>query len=225
MEHPMSLRDRLEGLRAGMQADAPLQAAARELIARIVESGALEQALGVGEPFPDFLLPDTEGRLVGRDALLAEGPFVLAFLRGGWCPFCEMAFAALAAAAPEVRARGARLLVAMPETGGRARDLRRAKAANAPVEVLIDVDHGLAAACGVLCRIPDSYMAVLGGYGVDIGERQGNTSRMLPVPATFVVGAEGRVRWRHLDADYTRRAEPADILAALDGASRPNPAP
>jgi peroxiredoxin len=225
MELPMSLRDRLEALRAGMAGDAPLQAAARDLIARIVEAGALDQALDVGEPFPDFLLPDAEGRLVARDGLLAEGPFVLAFLRGGWCPFCEMAFAALVAAAPEVKARGARLLVAMPETGGRAQDLKRAKAAGAPVEVLIDVDHGLAAACGVLCRIPDSYMTVLGGFGVDICERQGNTLRMLPVPATFVVGANGLVRWRHLDADFTRRAEPADILAALEGASARSAAP
>ena len=221
----MSLRDRLEEENARHAGHAPLQAALREVLAHIAQSGALEHALNLGETFPDFLLPDAGGRLVARDALLSRGPFVLAFLRGGWCPYCALAFAALAEAEPGFAARGVRVLVATPETGGRARDLQSAHAQGSGITVLTDVDHGLAAACGLLYRIPESYAALLGGFDVDLGERQGNSARMLPVPATFLVGADGLVRWRHLDADFTRRAEPADILAALDAASGAQAAP
>jgi peroxiredoxin len=215
----MSLSDRLKEERARHAGHAPLQASVREVLAHIAQSGAIEHALGLGEAFPDFLLPDAEGRLVARDALLAQGPFVLAFLRGGWCPYCALAFAALADAEPALAARGARVLVATPETGGRAGDLQHARNQGSGIAVVTDVDHGLAAACGLLYRIPESYAALLGGFGVDLGERQGNSARMLPVPATFLVGADGRVRWRHLDADFTHRAEPSDILAALDAVS------
>ena len=52
-------------------------------------------------------------------------------------------------------------------------------------------------------------------FGVDLGERQGNPAWLLPVPATFVLDREGRVTWSHVDADFTRRAEPEDVLEAL----------
>lgn len=52
---------------------------------------------------------------------------------------------------------------------------------------------------------------------VDLAERQGHAGWFLPVPATFVLDRRGIVRWAFLDVDFTRRAEPDDILAALTG--------
>ncbi len=219
------LEDRLEAKRRALAGDAKLGAALRAVVEDIRRTGALAEALAVGAEFPDFLLPDTEGRLVSRGALLPRGPFVLAFLRGGWCPYCSLTVAALAEARAEFAARGASVAVATPETGGLARDLldiapEAMKGGLAEgVAVLADVDSGLAASCGVLFRVPDALLEVLGGYGVRIGERQGNAALLLPVPATFVVGRDGRVLFRHLDPDFTRRAEPADLLAALDAPS------
>jgi peroxiredoxin len=209
----MTLETKLAAERQKRAGNTPLQAALREVIAGLA-GGVLEHALRVGEPFPDFLLPDAEGTLVSRDALLARGPLIIAFLRGGWCPFCTTYLAALMEALPAIRAAGGSLAVATPETGGRALDMQRFHQASCAV--LADVDSGLAAACGVLFRVPYSYRAVLEGFRIDLTERQGNSAWVLPVPATFVVGRNGRVIWRHLDADFTRRAEPADILHALE---------
>ena len=211
----MTLEARLAEERAKRAGNAPLQAALRDVLAPLARGGALDGALRVGEAFPDFLLPDAEGRLVARDALLARGAFSLSFLRGGWCPYCNVMLRALEGVAEAAAAAGATLVAVTPETGGLALDTKLGQAPS--VTMLADVDSGLAATCGVLYRVPGSYRAILSAVGIDLTLRQGNPAGLLPVPATFVVGRDGRVTWRHLDADFTRRAEPADILRALRG--------
>ena len=52
-------------------------------------------------------------------------------------------------------------------------------------------------------------------FGIGLAERQGNAAWLLPVPAAFVLDRQGTVAWAHVDADFTRRAEPAEVIAAL----------
>ena len=56
---------------------------------------------------------------------------------------------------------------------------------------------------------------LLSRAGVDIGDRHGNGADFLPVPAAFILERDGRVAWRFIDVDFTRRAAPERILAAL----------
>jgi hypothetical protein len=63
-----------------------------------------EQSLEVGDTLPDFLLPDPSGRRTSSDELLDRGPVVLAFFRGGWCPYCDATLRALEAARPGIEA-------------------------------------------------------------------------------------------------------------------------
>ncbi len=209
----MTLEARLAAERAKRAGNLRMQAALGEVLATLARGGALDGALATEEPFPDFLLPDAEGRLVSRDALLARGPFSVTFLRGGWCPYCIAMLEALDGIAGRAGAAGAALLAVTPETGGLPLDMKHAHAPG--VTMLVDVDSGLAASCGVLYRVPGAYRDLLAGHGIDLATRQGTPDWILPVPATFVVARDGVVTWRHLDANFTRRAEPEDILRAL----------
>jgi peroxiredoxin len=49
----------------------------------------------------------------------------------------------------------------------------------------------------------------------DLPSYQGNSSWMLPIPATFVVGRDGRIKARFVDPDYRKRMAIEDLLAAL----------
>ncbi len=209
----MTLEARLAAERLRRAGDARRQAALNDVLATLARGSALDRALPVDAPFPDFLLPDAEGHLVSRDALLSAGPFSVSFLRGGWCPYCVATLEVLGDVAARAGASSGALFAVTPETGGLALDMKRAHAPG--VAILADVDSGLAAACGVLYRVPASYRDILAGYGIDLAARQGTPEWILPVPATFVVGRGGFVTWRHLDANFTRRAEPEDILRAL----------
>jgi peroxiredoxin len=82
------------------------------------------------------------------------------------------------------------------------------------------VDGAVGLQFGVLFRAPAAYRAVLAGYGVDLAERHGNEGGFIPLPATFVVDRAGIVRYAFVDIDFTRRAEPAEIVAALANLSR-----
>ena len=70
---------------------------------------------------------------------------------------------------------------------------------------------------GVLFRAPAAYREVLAGYGIDLAERHGNEGGFIPLPATFVVDRAGIVRYAFVNIDFTRRAEPSAIVAALTG--------
>ena len=66
-----------------------------------------DESLGVGDMLPDFELTDGAGRHWRSMDLLDRGPLVLAFFRGGWCPYCEITMTALNDASPRIEALGA----------------------------------------------------------------------------------------------------------------------
>lgn len=209
----MKLFERLLAERRARMAVAEVRDAYDAMMAELRQTDFLAHALRVGDAFPDFLLPDAEGRLVSCDDLLARGRLVVTFFRGTWCPYCAVTLDALQDALPRIEALGATLAAITPETGGRALEMKRQHRAG--YAVLADVDQGLAMACGVVFRAPEPYRRLLESRGVDLSERQGNAAWFLPVPATFLVDRKGIVRWRFVDVDFTRRAEPDDVVAAL----------
>ena len=147
------------------------------------------QACKPGDRMPAFLLPSAEGRLVESGELLAQGPLVVTFFRGGWCPCCS---ATLEAVLPELSRAGGTLVAMTPETGGRALAMKRDRGVR--YEVLVDVDLAVAvtfASCSWRRR------------GVDLAERSGNPVWLLPVPAAFLVGRDGIVRRSRVNADLT----------------------
>src|SRR5262245_41115763 len=80
------------------------------------KSGVLEKALKVGARAPDFELPDATGKSVKLSDLLARGPVVATWYRGGWCPYCNIALRGFHKRLPEIRAAGAILVAISPET-------------------------------------------------------------------------------------------------------------
>lgn len=84
----MTLKERLNELKAKSQANPRISAEARAIMDRSIEdlrkSGIMDRVVKVGDRAPDFTLPDTSGRLVSLRELLARGPAVLSFFRGRW---------------------------------------------------------------------------------------------------------------------------------------------
>jgi len=177
------------------------------------DTDVASHALKVGDDAPDFLLPDADGRLHSSEQLRRNGPLVLSFFRGGWCPFCTAELCALQAAKDEFESVGATLAVVTPETRDCPRQLKRSLGLD--LNVLSDVDYGVAMSYGVLFRVPDETKAHYSEQGFDFGARHGSPVWMLPIPATYVIDAKGRIRSAFVEPDFTKREEPAQILAAL----------
>jgi peroxiredoxin len=171
------------------------------------------RALQVGDTAPDFLLPDAHGRLHSSERLRAEGPLVVSFYRGGWCPFCNAELRALQTVKAKFDEVKANLVVLSPETRDLPRQLKRQL--NLDLTMLADVDHGVAVSYGVLFRVPDETKAHYSAEGYDFGHRHGSTEWMLPIPATFVIDQDGIVRGAFVEPDFTIRQEPSDILGKV----------
>lgn len=181
------------------------------------------RALKVGDRAPDFLLPDAHGRLHSSEQLRGDGPLVVSFYRGGWCPFCKEELRALQAVKVEFDTLKANLVVLSPETRDLPRQLQRQL--NLDLTMLADVDHGVAMSYGVLFRVPEETKAYHAGQGYDLGRRHGSTEWMLPIPATYVIDQGGVVRGAFVEPDFTIRQEPSDILATVRRLARPRLSP
>jgi len=81
------------------------------LAGRLRDTDVAPHALKVGDAAPDFLLPDADGRPHSSEPLRRNGPLVLSFFRGGWCPFCTAEVCALQVAKDEFESVGATLAV------------------------------------------------------------------------------------------------------------------
>jgi peroxiredoxin len=186
-----------------------LEAAADDITASGVASG-----IGVGERAPDFTLPNALGEPVGLAQRLAQGPVVLSFYRGEWCPFCNLELRALQAALPRFQAYGASLIAISPQTPDHS--LSATEKNELTFDVLSDVHQEVIAAYRVQFTVPadlkDLHLEV---FHNDLSTHTADGSWDLPIPATFVVDRSGIVRARYVSADYTTRMDPDDIEAAL----------
>jgi peroxiredoxin len=208
---PGAVMPQLSALRESRRENHDWDAAYLEILATLDRPGFTGNILAPGATFPDFTLPNATGRFVALEDELAQGPVVLFFFRGAWCPFCKLMLDALAGAMPAIKAAGGRVLALTPETGTWPRTLQ-ARHGDA-FEVLADVDFGVGLLAGVVFKIPPLYRERCAA--LDFPQRHGNGGWALPVPATFIIGQDGLIAWRFFDVDFTHRAEPADIVAAL----------
>jgi len=211
MTERKSLPDVLAALRNKQSARG--LALADKLNQGLIEAGAADGALKVGERLPDFMLASAEGRFVRSEELLARGPMVLSFYRGKWCPYCSAELEALNSVAGEIAAGGATLVTVTPEAGGEA--LRAKFERNFRFEILCDLDNGLALECGLVFRLPDEVQKAYLDSGLDLPKLYGNDSWFLPIPATYVVDRNGVVADAYVNPDYRYRLDPETILASI----------
>ena len=212
----MSLRDELRDLTENRFGNLPddirtvMERGGRELAA----SGITEQALSVGGRAPRFTLPSATGAPVALDGLLAAGPVVLTFYRGAWCPYCNLALRALQQNHDAITAKGARLVAVSPQIPDESLTLTEKHAL--AFDVLSDLGADVAKQYGLAFDLSDELGALYDRLGFDLGRVNAGHDRTLPLPATYVIDRTGTVRWAFVATDYKVRAEPADILAALD---------
>jgi len=181
-------------------------------IEEVRKSGAADKALKVGDRAPDFELPDANGKLVKLSELLARGPVIVTWYRGGWCPYCNIALRGFHKRLPEIRSAGASLVAISPETPDNS--LSTAEKNHLDFDVLSDRRNKVARAYGVAYKLPKVVADQFKGR-LDLAKYNGDDSGELPLGVTYVIDREGIIRYAFVDADYRKRAEPSDALAAL----------
>ncbi len=204
-------QETVEAFMGGLTPD--VQQTVGEVFERLLNSNITDHSKEVGDTAPEFILPNINGGQTSLSELLDKGPVVLSFYRGGWCPFCNLEFKALHDKLPEIRALGATLVGISPETLAVSQQTVRDHALE--FDVLSDEGNRVAREYGLLMVVDEAIRPHYLQWGIDVPAANGDETFELPVPATYVIDQSGVIRAAHVDKDYTKRMEPADIVAAL----------
>ncbi len=192
---------------------AETQAVHARVIADLKRDGIEERALGPGSMAPQFELKDHNDKPVRSADLLARGRLIICFIRGRWCPFCVGQLEAMNQILPEIQKAGASLVAISPQTVKQSFFMADQHKLRFPL--LSDAHNEVARQFGLAYRVPDEQQAIYRRAFINLPFANGDDSWELPIPATHIIDRDGTVLYASVDADYTERPEPAEILGRL----------
>jgi peroxiredoxin/glutaredoxin len=211
----LTLGDQLRMMKAASSNRLPPEKAKimADALAELQKSHMEKHTLKVGQKMPDFALPDSKGKTVDLKNLLKNGPVIVTFYRGSWCPYCNVQLNSYQQHLAEFKSLGATLVAITPEKP----DLTTLTSEKKKLEfsILTDKDNAFANKIGLVFKLNDDLKKLYSQFGIDLEKNQGNADWKLPMLATYVVSKKGKVIFAFADADYTKRAEPQDIIEAL----------
>lgn len=181
--------------------------------AELIASGQAGRALQAGDQAPVFTLDDPEGQPVSSAELLAQGPLVISFYRGVWCPYCNLELQALQETLPQFVALGASLVAISPQVAANSRKSQRQNKLGFPI--LGDPENAVAAAFGLRFTLPGYLVDLYKMLKNDLPAFNGDPSWTLPMPARYVIAQDGGIVYAEVNPDYTLRPEPASMLPVL----------
>jgi len=178
--------------------------------------------INVGDKTPLFNLPNANGTIISIENLLKQGPLVITFYRGNWCPYCNLVLNAYQRIVPEIKAFGANLIAISPQNP--VSSLYMQAKHDLGYEVLSDAENSIAK---LFTTIVDSETEIineaqkLGVDFYDFYDFYNHDAKDIPVPAVFIIDKNGTVVFaKSENGDYRLRVEPQEILDALSNISK-----
>ncbi|MFC4993521.1 peroxiredoxin-like family protein [Rubritalea tangerina] len=192
-----------------------IKAEFRQGIEAVKQSGVTVKAKQVGDQAPDFTLTNATGKKITLSEQLKDGPVVLTWYRGGWCPYCNITLAALQKELPAITATGASLLALTPELPDKSLSTKEKNALS--FEVLSDLNNQVASQYGLLFKLtPDVEKRYAQFFDLKKFNGANADTDTLPLAATYIIGQDGKILWAFLHHDYRKRAEPSEISSFLE---------
>lgn len=176
-------------------------------------SDILDGAPRVGNHLPAFDLATASGDRL-TNAILDQGPLVLSFYRGVWCPYCNMELQALQESIDDIRGAGASLAAISPQTAANSKKSQAQNKLDFPI--LVDEGNAFARELGLVFKLPDDLIEVYKGLGATLNSFNGDDSWELPMPARMVIDQAGTIVYADVNPDYTQRPDPSELLPVLD---------
>ncbi|WP_206696877.1 peroxiredoxin-like family protein [Marinomonas algicola] len=211
----MSLQESIADYKEAFKQKAPanVQELMKLATQTLADSGIENNAPKVSEPLPAFSLPNQNGDDVSLNKLLETGPVIITFYRGGWCPYCNLELQAYQKELANIKAQGATLVAITPERPDSS--LSTSEKNKLEFEVLSDVNSEYAKRLGLVFSLPEELRSIYLSFGINVEQHNGEGQFDLPLAATFVVAKDGTVASAFVDADYTARQEPSELINIL----------
>jgi len=170
--------------------------------------------LKVGAAAPNIQATLSDGKAFDLKNELKGGPIGIIFYRGFWCPKCTKHLEALQSELAELKEKGLRIYAVTPETEEYIEKTQ--EKSNIEIPFIHDNAHQIMDAYKVSYKVTEEYAKGVGGFaGVDLADSHGAEDAYLPVPATYLIGQDGKIFYAHYEHDYGKRATAKNMLVAL----------
>lgn len=171
--------------------------------------------LAIGSDAPIINSKNHLGKAYSLESALQDGPVVVVFYRGHWCPYCNKHMSAIQDSLHMITDLGASVIAITPQMSEFVeKTVRKTKAS---FTIIPDEGHRIMDDWKVTFRMDDKMYKRYKSYGIRVNENAGNEDRALPVPATYIVGKDGKVAGSYFDTDYKGRMPVKDMLKVLEG--------
>lgn len=172
------------------------------------------KGLSIGADAPLIKGTSINGKSINSDALLKEKTVVVLFYRGKWCPYCSKHLSNLNDSIQYIEGKGAAVLVVGPETFDNTE--KTVDKVGEGFVLIPDTTMDIMKSYDVLFNVTGKYQTKIKTFLMtDIAKNNGQEEASLPVPATYIIGKDGKIKWRHFDYDYTKRASAKEIMDNL----------
>lgn len=171
------------------------------------------EGLKIGDLAPEFTGTDQQGNKFTLTEALKKGDVVMLFYRGQWCPYCKKQLSHFSDSLTLVTAKGASLLAITPETQENIK--KTVEKTNASFPVIEDKGLAIMRLYKVNFEVDENTVSRYKGYGIDFDKANGENGANLPVPATYIIGKDRKIKFVFFNSDYKKRASVQDILNSL----------
>ncbi|KXX70669.1 peroxiredoxin-like family protein [Flammeovirga sp. SJP92] len=213
----MELQESLSRLKEKIEGGMPpefvkiMHQATRDLEASGIGDGILK----AGDEAPAFSLPNHNGEMVSSEELLQKGPLVITFYRGVWCPYCNTDLAFLKRFKKQFDEMGVNMVSISPQTV--ANNLKIVEQQRLNFDLLRDTENTTAGQFGLKWEMVDPLKSLYRDtFKIKLDEYNGDDSWTLPVPARFIIGTDGIIKYAEYSVDYTKRPNPDVLIAELE---------
>ena len=195
---------------------APLTSAAPEDTKSMTEQPKvikLDQPLQLGEIMPNFMIDNAAGGSLELETLLEDGPVLLTFYRGSWCPYCISELSSVQKRLEKITDTGAKVLAISPETPSNTAEIVEQK----DFGFLFGTDHDnqLAKQLALSFKLDPKTIKKYREYGIDLPESNDSKKWELPIPATYVIDTNGTITYAFVEEDYKKRADYDKVIETL----------
>ncbi|MBN2615264.1 MAG: AhpC/TSA family protein [Bacteroidales bacterium] len=179
-----------------------------------IDTKHIPKGLKVGDKAPDFTSIDQYGKRIELNQLLKNGPVVLIFYRGYWCPLCNQHLQKFEDSLQYITQRGASVVTVSAQTPGNSEKMIHKQ--KITFHVVSDTTDQIMKDYKVLFNVTEAYQKLIEKYlKLDIRKVNNQEAAQLPVPATFIINPKGIIVYRQFNYDYSKRSTVKEVLEHL----------
>jgi peroxiredoxin len=174
----------------------------------------------INAKMPPLSLRSASGQNVDLNDRIAKKPAILIFYRGGWCKYCNTQLDQLQEQIGRFEELGYQVIAISPDSAERTQERQMNRQYS--YLVLSDSMNTASQAFGIAFKLSDALHATYKAQGVDLEAASGQKDHILPVPAVFIIGTDGTIKFVYANPDYTKRIEMDVLVKAAEAAQRPS---